>query len=264
MVKVLGVVALLLLAGCATTTTPRATTQAPSSEAPSSTAPASTASPPLPPGSPPASSPSSQQPISWHLDANQTWVSSGAPPACPEPLSLQLPVDLDNVTGILYPGQVRGNAFKGHGGFRLDGQPDNNVTVRIPFDAYIVRGTHAVRNGTNIDSTTGLEEQDGFEFIAPCGIMYTFGHLRHLTPEFQAVADSLPLVVGFNRTQYYDVDPPVFVHAGEVLATAVGFETGHNVFFDFALLDVFTSLNGANGWSVGAWSANTEILESLN
>lgn len=171
-------------------------------------------------------------------------MATGTPPPCPEPLQLATPVDLDLATAILYPGQVRGNAFKGHGGFRFDENVDNNVTVRIPFDALVVRGTHAIRNGQDIGSPEHLEEQDGFEFIAPCGIMYTFGHLRRVAPTFRALADSLPLVVGFNRTQYYDVDPPVQVHAGDVLATAVGFENGTNVFVDFGVYDL-RQTNGA-------------------
>jgi hypothetical protein len=193
-------------------------------------------------GSPSVSSAPAE--VTWHLAEGGVWVSTGTPPPCPEPVQLATPVDLALATSILYPGQVRGNAFKLHGGFRFDDNPDNNVTVRVPFDAVIVRGTHAMRNGTDIASTNHLEEQDGFEFIAPCGIMYTFGHLRRLAPEFQAVADSLPLVVGFNKTQYYDVDPPVKVHAGAVLATAVGFEQGRNVFLDWGVLDL-RHTNGA-------------------
>ena len=53
---------------------------------------------------------------------------------CPEKLLFDTPVDLNLVTSILYPGQIRANYFKPHGGFRFDGLGDNNnkITVKIP------------------------------------------------------------------------------------------------------------------------------------
>ena len=44
---------------------------------------------------------------------------------CPEKLLFDTPVDLNLVTSILYPGQIRANYFKPHGGFRFDGLGDN-------------------------------------------------------------------------------------------------------------------------------------------
>ena len=39
-------------------------------------------------------------------------LSSMGTPSCPDPLILQLPVDIDKITGMLYPGQERGGHFK--------------------------------------------------------------------------------------------------------------------------------------------------------
>ncbi|MES2155175.1 MAG: hypothetical protein V4510_08580 [bacterium] len=238
MPRVVMAIAILVLAGC---TAPANVATSGTSTQPSTSL-AQTTAPPVDPLMPPpaanATTPGPGREVTWHLGASGDWIPSGTPPPCPDPLVLATPVDLGVATAILYPGQVRGNAFKLHGGFRFDNNTDNNVTVRLPFDAYVVRGTHAMRNGTDIGAPYGLEEQDGFEFIAPCGIMYTFGHLRRLSPEFRAIADALPLIIGFNKTQYYDVDPPVHVHAGDLLATAVGFEANLNVFVDFGVLDL--------------------------
>ncbi|MBS3124483.1 hypothetical protein J4437_07700 [Candidatus Woesearchaeota archaeon] len=59
-------------------------------------------------------------PVRWDYK-NGKWIPTREPPACPEPLVLKVPVDLERVNGILYPGQVRGDDFKPHGGFATDG-----------------------------------------------------------------------------------------------------------------------------------------------
>jgi hypothetical protein len=80
--------------------------------------------------------------------------------------------------------------------------------------------------------------------------MYSLGHLLELSPKFLAIANSLPLInddtEGFHTRQFYDVDPPVPVTAGEVIATAVGYAISHNVFFDFGVLD----LRHKNGFTI--------------
>lgn len=167
--------------------------------------------------------------VSWHLEKGNIWAARGTPPACPEPLVLATPVDLSLATSMLYPGQPRGGAYKPHGGFRFDTQSDNYVTVTVPLDAQVVRGSRAFRNGEN---------QYAFEFIAPCGIWYSFGHLLELSPKFQTIVDSLPLVVGFATQQFYDVATPIAVTKGEVIATAVGYAKDTNVFVDWGVLDL--------------------------
>lgn len=241
----------LTVAGCVQSEHPSGTTSSQGSS------PAGASTPPSSPSTPAATAPKATG-VGWHLAEGGVWVAEGTPPACPDPLVVATPVDLGLATAILYPGQVRGGAFKGHGGFRFDGAPDNNVTVRIPFDALLVRGSHGLRNGTDINSSTGLEEQDGFEFIAPCGVQFSFGHLRRLAPVFQAIADKLPVVQGFAQQQFFAIDPPVQVHAGDVLATAVGFEVSHNVFVDWGVLD----LRHENGKTLRpAWSSHASEFD---
>ncbi len=174
-----------------------------------------------------------EEKVNWQLREGGFWVAQETPPPCPDPLQLVTPVDVSLQTAILYPGQVRGGAYKPHGGFRFPELDENRLTVTIPMDAEVIRGSRAYRNGEN---------QYSFEFIAPCGIWYSFGHLLELTPKFQALADSLPLInddaEGFHTTQIFSLTEPVPVTAGEIIATKVGYAISHNVFFDFGVLDL--------------------------
>lgn len=186
--------------------------------------------------------------VSWHLEKGGVWVASGAPPACPNQPIFTMPVDINLVTAILYPGQIRGDAYKPQGGFRASDQTvDNKITVTVPLDATITRGSRAFRNGEN---------QYSFEFVNSCGIWYSLGHLLVLDPKFLAIANLLPLIDddkdGFHTTQIYDVTPPVAVKAGEILATAVGYAKQHSVFFDWGVLD----LRHTNGFTISPdWAA---------
>ncbi len=171
--------------------------------------------------------------VTWELRESNIWKPTGTPPACADPFTLTSPVDISKVTAILYPGQVRGDAYKPHGAFRFSEDSNNQVIVTVPFDAQIIRGSRAFRNGEN---------QYSFEFIVPCGIWYSFGHLLELSPKFLEIANKLPLVdddaEGFHVQQFYDVRPPVAVKTGEVIATAVGYAKQKNVFVDFGVLDL--------------------------
>jgi hypothetical protein len=168
--------------------------------------------------------------VSWHRGEGGAWVSTGTPPACPDPV-LATPVDLSLVTSILYPGQVRGNAFKPHGGFRFDHQPNNDIAVTVPMDAQLLRGSKGLfeENG---------EVQYGFEFMAPCGIWYSFGHIHTLSPQFQAYAAKLPLISDHSQQQLYDIEGSPMVKKGDVIATQVGIVKTKNVFVELAVLNV--------------------------
>lgn len=170
--------------------------------------------------------------VTWQLREGKTWVPTNTPPPCPDPLAFASPVDISRVTGILYPGQPRENAWKPHGAFVFKNQT-NEAIVTVPFDAQVVRGSRAFRNG---------EHQYSFEFIAPCGIWYSLGHLLELDPKFLAIANKLPLIdddkEGFHVNQIYDVTPPINVTTGEVIATKVGYAKTNNVVVDFGVLDL--------------------------
>lgn len=180
--------------------------------------------------------------VTWQLGKGNIWQAIGTPPACPNPLVIASPVDISKVSAILYPGQPRGDAFKPHGAFRFNNQ-NNEVIVTVPFDAQIVRGSRAFRNGEN---------QYSFEFIAPCGIWYSLGHLLELTPKFLAIANRLPLIGDFAEQQFFDITPRVNITTGEILATKVGYAKTNNAFVDFGVLD----LRHKNGATIRPeWSA---------
>lgn len=169
--------------------------------------------------------------VRWTLTADG-WKPSGTPPACPDPL-IKFPVNLSLVTSILYPGQYRGGDYKPHGGFRFDNNTNNNVTVTAPMDAQVVRGAHY---------SVGGEDQYVFDFIAPCGYMYRFGHILTLGPKLAAIADKLPKnAEGDSRDTAVS---PLDFKAGEIIATAVGIVKGDrntvNVFVDWGMYDLRT------------------------
>ncbi len=107
------------------------------------------------------------------------------------------------------------------------------------MDAQVVRGAHY---------TVGGEDQYVFDFIAPCGYMYRFGHILTLSPKLQALADKLPKnAEGDSRdTAVNRVD----FKAGEAVATAVGLIKGDrnsiNVFVDWGMYDLRTKNEASN------------------
>ena len=181
---------------------------------------------------------------SWHRGESGVWEASNVPPTCPEQPIFSTPVDISLATSILYPGQVRGTAFKAHGGFRFDNQPTNEITLTVPMDAKLVRAAKGLfpENG---------EVQYGFELIAPCGIWYSFGHIHTLSPKFQEYADKIPLVSDRSQPQFYDVTPSPSLTKGEVIATEVGIEHTKIVFVEWQVND----LRHKNGLSIrSAWA----------
>lgn len=143
------------------------------------------------------------------------------------------PVDVSLVTSVLYPGQVRGGDYKPHGGFRLDNATNNLVSVRAPLEARVINASRYLEQD---------ELQYLFSFKTDCGLEYRFDHLRTLSAKLQAVADRLPAAkVDDSRTT--EITGNIIVTAGEVVATAVGFEKSPddssrpNVAFDFGLYD---------------------------
>ena len=167
--------------------------------------------------------------VSWQFDqTSKTWQNTGSSPPCPEPLTFPSPVDINLVSGILYPGQVRGGDYKAHGGFRFDNLQSNEVKVYAPLDARVVQ---AARH------TQGGEIQYVLYFINDCGIMYKLDHLLEVTEKFQNIMESIPLA-GDADTRTTQVNPSVYVAKGELVATKVGLEKTKNIFFDFGVYDL--------------------------
>jgi hypothetical protein len=180
--------------------------------------------------------------ISWSSDGRGGWITlpyDARPPACPEPLNLNLPTpDLAKATSIAYPGQSRignfeglGGNYKAHGGFRFQNNPDNNITVSMPFNGSVVSATKDLVEG---------ELQYGFRIVNACGIMISFGHLHDLTPEFKAIADKLPeRAAGDSRAT--KIEPAVPFKTGDKIATAIGLVNSKNVGFDYGVYDLRTN-----------------------
>lgn len=149
---------------------------------------------------------------------------------CP---TLQSPVSVADVTSVLYPGQLREGDYKPHGGFRFDGLNNDEVTVRAPIDAELVR---VASNNQKV----GV--QYFMEFQTDCGLRLTFGHLLIVAPKFQSIFDQI-IPAEDDSSQTHSVSPSIHVKKGEVIATGVGFkwEDGSpNTSFDFGVYERWT------------------------
>lgn len=178
---------------------------------------------------------------------------SGNSQTCPNPFIFKVPIDMNKVTSVLYPGQIRGGEFKAHGGFRFDGSRPDEVAVYAPYDAKVIAGARYPVNG---------EIQYTFDFMHPCGIRYRFGHLLTLAPKFQAIAEKFPLPTHLD-SRTTQVNPEVEVKQGEIIATAVGLtkggpdmNKGYNTFVDWGVYDYRQQNNASKdpNWS----NAHTE------
>ena len=174
------------------------------------------------------------------LGGSNGWKARTTPPACPNSLGLQLPVDIKKVSSILYPGQYRGGNYKPHGGFRFDASKNKGITVKIPLDGSLIRASRYIEGG---------EVQYYMVFVSDCGIMYRFDHLLTLTKKFQTIANTLPAPKK-DDSRTTDFSNPIAVKKGEILATAVGFIKTKNVSVDFGLFDLRKKNTASNS---AAW-----------
>lgn len=149
-------------------------------------------------------------------------LASGNP--CSNPPEVALPVESQRIKSVLYPGQVRGNNFKPHGGFILNGS--NEVEVILPLDGKVIDGVRYNESG---------EVQYMFDFEAECGYRFRLDHLHTLTDDMQVIADKLPQPTESSQTTKISSDT---IKAGTKIATRVGFEKTANAFFDFGLYDM--------------------------
>ena len=163
--------------------------------------------------------------IRWFFDGTD-WSPSGTPPSCVEPFVLQTPVDMNQVTGALWPGQSRGG-YKGHGGFSFDLSDVDDVTVRAPVGSHLVQASKYLN---------GADEQILLFFSVPCGFFYRFDHVRELAPKIADALKEIPTPTSNDsRTTY--ISPPVWLEQGEVVGNSVGIPN-FNIFVDFGLYDV--------------------------
>lgn len=179
-----------------------------------------------------ASGESSKQAVVWMSDGSGGWMTSRTPPACPASLAWQLPIDdLGAVVTVLYPGQLRGGRYKGHGGFLMNASA---TTVRAPIDGYLV-GVAAYRETLTGVPGPGGEVQYLLDIQHPCGMLVRFDHLKALSPRFASAVAAVPVRDDSRGTW---INPPVKVKRGEVIATTVGYtELAVNPVFDFGVYD---------------------------
>lgn len=165
--------------------------------------------------------------VSWDFTGSE-YRANGTAPTCPTPLFSQAPVDTTTATGLLYPGQTRGDNYKPHGGFRFDNATTTTMSVIAPFDGFLIDGARFIAEGSL---------QYTFDFVNSCGLKYRVGHLLEITPQFQAYAEEFPEAKeGDSRTTF--INPPVFVSKGTSIATAIGIAKGPNVFMDWGVYDL--------------------------
>lgn len=193
----------------------------------------------------------------WEYDPSKPelgwyWAREGKPPACPEQLVLESPIDVSLATGILYPGQIRGDGpkdFKPHGGFNI--KPGSKIEIRAPMDGYL---TSVARFTDEFGYHVGLTFQN------PCGIQFGGGHWGALPPDLQAVVDKIP-IKGFKESVNEPVLPPYPIKKGQIIVT--GLQEGVNQErpgFDWGVADYrqpnaasqdprFRELYGSSPWN---------------
>jgi len=175
--------------------------------------------------------------VRWRWDGKSAWEPQGEAPQCPADFNWQFPVEsLDLVESSLVPGQVRSGDYKPHGGLRVK-SPD--TTVRAPTDGFLMRAARYTELQTLADGskpTSGVgETQTLLEIHHPCGVLYRLDHLNTLAPEIEAELASIPVR---ETSQTTDLEDPVRITQGQVIATRVGFTEGPvNSFFDFGVYD---------------------------
>ncbi len=188
-------------------------------------------------------------PIMWNNDG-RSWTTMGTVPACEFPLEFNSPVDLTQATNILYPGQTRGGDFKPHGGFRFDNNPNNNIEVKLPLDAQIFQGSRYIESG---------ELQIILDFIAPCGIMFRFDHIKEVSAELQEFIDTLPEAKADDTRTTIFQNQKMF-KAGTIIATKVGFSNPKNVSVDFGVYDLRATNNAVNDQAFVSMHSNKSSM----
>ena len=166
--------------------------------------------------------------VIWQ-DSGSGWTSSAKAPACPNPILKVSPVDMQQASSILLPGQYRGTDYKAHGGFRFDHNKSPDAYVRLPLDARLMSASRYIEDG---------ETQYLLDFQNPCGIQIRFDHLLTLAPALQKIIDqTLPKAkVDDSRTTPIS-DRPTF-KSGTLIATQIGHKSTGNYGVDFGVYDL--------------------------
>lgn len=177
-----------------------------------------------------------QTAISWSHD-DKGWKANGTPPACPNPLTIISPtnisqdraIDIPYATAILYPGQYRGSNYKPHGGFGFEKNLNDLITVKLPMDSKLYKGSRYIEQG---------ETQYLLVFINSCGLMFKFDHLYTLTSTYQKIVEENFPEAKVDDSRTTNLTKNVEGKAGDTIATGVGFKKTGNTTFDFGVYDL--------------------------
>ncbi len=187
-----------------------------------------------------------QAPYMWWGTWADGWKQVAPAPPCPKDLSTlftRLPFDLDDVTGIVRPGHQGDSGYKPHSHIRYsESDADGRQVIYAPADGWLYTAARYR------EAFTPGNDQVILSFFTECGVMWGFDHLRdgQLSPAMAAAVANVP--VRDMDTQGTNVTP-VWVKAGDVLATAVGATNcevgrplcipsgGPNYFVDFGVYD---------------------------
>lgn len=176
-------------------------------------------------------------PVIWNWMDNQgKWVPTGTPPPCTFPI---IPsgalLDFTRPISILQSGQTRGGSYKPHGGLRWSayGTYVSDVKISVPFDGVVVQAFQYLEAGTY---------QFGLNIQSPCGFMVRLDHLYVPSAQFSQILKTIPAAVK-DDSRETSLNPPVQVHAGDVIALGVGMPPpagpdSLGTFIDFGLLDL--------------------------
>lgn len=164
--------------------------------------------------------------IVWMWGGDKWLVQGGQASSCKTKPEFQMPVDINKVTSVLYPGQKRSTGYKSHGGFLFGNTSSESVDVSIPVDSSLTKASRYIEQS---------QVQYFMIFTNSCGYAYRFDHLRTLTPKFQEIMNKLPEPqVDDSRTT--SIEPAISLKAGEKVATGVGFN--NNTAMDFGVYDL--------------------------
>lgn len=164
----------------------------------------------------------------YNQQENEWFVAQGTAPACKEPFVFDhTPVDLHNVNNVGFPGTYRGKDYKVHGTFALG----ESSIVKLPAEATLSGMVRYLEGNP-------AELQYKVNFEMDCGISFYFDHLYALSPQLQALADTLPEPrLNDTRVNPNEAPPRIIMRAGDIVATATGSHQLQRYGIDFGVID---------------------------
>lgn len=162
---------------------------------------------------------------------------------CRETTDVTMPVDMSELKGAWYPGQVRDKAYRTYARL-LVRSPVNDAVVKLPLSARLVSGRAYMEQG---------ERQYALEFDANCNIRMRFDHLAVLSLHLADEVADLPLS-NIDDLSMKPLGGKAYSQ-DEQIASRVGIFSVNRAWFDFGMYD-FTKQNTVS--STAAWPKDSE------